>query len=111
MEKFNGNIGFKDIEEVTRGVYVNNVIVRHYTGDTIRLTRQLESTDHVNPDIKMNIEFSILGDTYAHNNFLNMLYIEYKGVKWVINTVDPQYPRLIVTIGGEYNVESGPTTN
>ena len=40
-----------------------------------------------------------------------MLYIEYKGVKWVITTVHPQYPRLIVTIGGEYNVESGPTTN
>ena len=48
-------------------------------------------------------EFSILADPYARNNFHSMRYIKFMGALWKITTVEVQYPRLILNVGGVYN--------
>jgi hypothetical protein len=35
-----------------------------------------------------------------------MRYVTYMGLKWRITNIDPQYPRLILTIGGVWNGQS-----
>ena len=32
-----------------------------------------------------------------------MRYVEFMGAKWKISSVEVQYPRLILTVGGVYN--------
>ena len=48
--------------------------------------------------------FSIVADEYAYAYFHLIKYIEYNGVKWVVQTVDAsQPPRLTLEVGGVYN--------
>ena len=69
----------------------------------IRNIRQLEASDKVNDDINISNEISIIADPFAYQNFHAMRYVEFMGAKWKISSVEVQYPRLILTVGGVYN--------
>ncbi|WP_347256075.1 hypothetical protein [Anaerostipes sp. PC18] len=106
MAKFYGEIGFAFTEENKDrpGVWTPTMEKRTYYGELIRNTRRLQGSD-VNDDVAMNNEISILADPFANQNFRAMRYVKYMGTKWKIVNVEVAYPRLILTIGGVYNVE------
>ena len=106
MAKFYGKIGFAKMEETAPGVWVENVTEREYYGDVIRNIRRLQDGIGLNDDINVNNEISIVADPYANENFHSMRYVRYMGAKWKISSVDVQYPRLILTLGGEYNEQT-----
>ena len=60
----------------------------------------------MNSDITIANEISISADPYANGNFHAMRYITFMGSKWRIESVEVQYPRLILSIGGIYNGET-----
>ena len=109
MAKFYGKIGFiKTYEEydgdIPTGIYKKDIIEKSYKGDIIRNNRHWnESTEKTNDDISINNQFSILSNSFATENLAYMRYIEYKGIKWKILSIDIEYPRLILTVGGVYN--------
>ena len=103
MAKFFGPIGFAEPAETTPGVWEEAITERYYYGDLIRNVRRLQSSDKVNDDINVSNEVSIVADPFANENFHSMRYVEFMGAKWKITSVEVQYPRLILTIGGVYN--------
>ena len=103
MAKFYGKIGFAEMAETTPGVWVENITEREYYGDVNRNIRRLQTGMGLNDDISISNEISIVADPYANENFHSMRYVRYMGAKWKISSVDVQYPRLILTLGGEYN--------
>ena len=103
MAKFYGAVGYAVTEENTPGVWVENIIERMYYGELIRNTRKLQSTEYLNDDINISNEISILTDPFAYANFHSMRYVDFMGAKWKIISVEVQYPRLILTVGGVYN--------
>ena len=103
MAKFYGAIGYAEQVETSRGVYVNKITERMYYGDLNRNVRRLESSGHLNDDINIANEISIVADPFAYDNFHAMMYVEFMGAKWKISSVEVQRPRLILTIGGLYN--------
>ncbi len=103
MAKFYGAVGYAVTEENTPGVWVENIIERMYYGELIRNTRKLQSTEYLNDDINISNEISILADPFAYANFHSMRYVDFMGAKWKITSVEVQYPRLILTVGGVYN--------
>lgn len=105
MAKFFGKIGYGVSEETRPGVWRNTITEREYCGDLTRNTRRLESASQVNDNINISNEISIVADPFAYENFHSMLYAEYNGAKWKISSVEVQYPRLILSIGGLYNEE------
>lgn len=107
MAKFYGIIGYGVSSEIRPGVYKNTITERMYSGDIVRNTRRLQSTDSVNDNIVISNEISIVADPYAYQNFHAMRYIEFMGARWKISNVEVQYPRLILSLGEVYN---GPTT-
>lgn len=107
MAKFYGKIGFAEQVETKPGVWKPQIIDRNYYGDLIRNTRRLEGSDQVNDNINIANEISIIADPYAKENFHKMKYVEFMGAKWKVSSVEVQYPRLILTLGGVYN---GPST-
>ena len=112
MAKWFGNIVYADCVEDPEGsgIYKNKTIVRQYQGDLIRNYRRLDSGSNVNDNINISNELSILADPYAYENFHKIIYVEFMGAKWKVTGVDAaQRPRLILTIGGLYNGENGPT--
>lgn len=103
MAKFYGPIGFAVQAESSPGVWTEDITERKYFGDVIRNTRRLQSDSQVNDNITVSNEISIVADPYANQNFHAIRYVEFMGTKWKVSTVDVQYPRLILTLGGVYN--------
>ena len=103
MAKFFGKIGFTKTEETAPGVYREVITERDYRGDVLRNTRKWENGEHLNDDLNVNNQISIVADAYANENFFAMRYISWMGAYWKITNVEVQRPRLILTIGGVYN--------
>ena len=106
MAKFCGKIGYAEAVETTHGIWQGRTTERACTGELLRNTRRLQGSDRVNSDITIANEISIIADTYANGNFHAMRYITFMGSKWRIESVEVQYPRLILSIGGIYNGET-----
>ena len=92
MAKYFGTIGFVETKETTPGVWEPKVITRRYYGDLERRGRNRDNPTAINDDLRVNATIS-------------MEFIEYSGAVWKISSVDVQYPRLILTLGGVYNGE------
>lgn len=103
MAKYYGLIGYAETVETAPGVWKEQTTERVYYGDVIRNSRRLQSTEHLNDDINISNQISIVADPYAINNFHSMRYAEFMGAKWKVSDIEVQYPRLLLTLGGVYN--------
>ena len=106
MAKFYGKIGFVDTVEDpdNPGVWEEKTVEKEYRGELIRVNRRLQSSSNsVNDNITISNEISIVADPYANENMYAMRYVIFGGAKWKIETVDVEYPRLKLSIGGIYN--------
>ena len=103
MAKFYGKIGYVATQETRPGIWEEVVTERNYYGDLTRNNRRLESNSQVNDSFNISNEISIVADPYARENFYSMRYVEFANAKWKISSVEVQYPRLILSIGGLYN--------
>jgi len=112
MAKFYGVVGFdvSGIEgfEVTtqykRGVTAEVYHEQYYSGDVIRNTRSLQADNKVNEDISISNQISIIADPFVTENFHAIRYVKYMGTAWRVTSVEVQYPRLILSLGGVFNV-------
>lgn len=103
MAKFYGAIGFGVTTETANGVWEEVITERNYYGDLVRNTRRVESSENLNDNINISNEISIVADPYAYENFHLMRYVTFMGTKWKVTSVEVQYPRLILTVGGVCN--------
>lgn len=106
MAKFYGKIGYVETAETTPGVWTEQITELEYYGDFMRNTRNLSTSDKVNDSVRISNQISIVADPYAYENFHSMRYVEYMGAKWKVESVEVQYPRLILSMGGLYNGET-----
>lgn len=109
MAKYYGKIGYAEYDYEREGIADETIVERTYYGDLLQNTRRLQSTDEVNDNLTLSNRISILSDPYALENFHKIRYAEYMNVKWKVSTVDVQYPRLVLTLGGVYNEANGPS--
>ena len=105
MPKYYGNIGFAVTEETKPGIWEEIITEKPYYGDVMINSRNLQTRDHVIDDVMINNSFSIVADPYATENMYAMRYLTWNGAKWKVTTVNVEYPRLILTVGGIYNEE------
>ena len=103
MNKYFGTIGYDVPRETRPGVYTPHITEREYFGDVLKNTRRYDSAGKVNDDLVINISLSIVADPFAYENFHHIKYATYMNSKWTVKTVDPQFPRLILTLGELYN--------
>ena len=103
MGKWAGKIGFAVPKETTPGVWKDEIVQRTYYGDMTRNTRRLQSSGNLNDNLVIANELSIIADPYANENFHAIRYAEFMGTKWKINSVQVQFPRLILELGEVYN--------
>ena len=106
--KYFGQIGFAVSDETTPGVWEGEPIERSYYGDIIKNYTRPEGNEIVD-DIEISNQISIVADPFAYENFQHMKYVRYMSAEWIIKSVDVQYPRLVLSIGGVYNGEVAKT--
>lgn len=103
MGKFYGKIGYGYSEETAPDVWEPVIRTREYFGDITRNSNRWQKGESLNDDFVINNVISIVADPYAYENFYAMRYVEWMGVRWKINSVEVQRPRLILSLGGVYN--------
>lgn len=104
MTKWFGKVGYSETVETTPGVWIPQDTVCEYYGDIKRnTTRWAGNSDSTNDDLTVNTQISIVADPFAFEKFYSMKWIEFMGAKWKITNVDPQPPRLNLTLGGVWN--------
>lgn len=104
MARFAGKIGFAETYEAEPGIWKDKIIERTYYGDINRNTRRNKTSKGVNDDLTVSIEVSVVADLFASDHFHLVRYVEYRGVKWKVSSVDLQPPRLILNLEEVYNV-------
>ena len=103
MAKYYGSIGYAETVEIRPGVWIEQIVERNYYGDVTRNQRRWQSGENLNDNLNINNQISIVSDPYARENFHAIRYITWMGSKWKVNTVEVNYPRLVLEIGGVYN--------
>lgn len=113
MGKFFGIVGFVKSQEDPDhpGVFVEVPTENEYGGDVIRHIRRWQGVaDHTNDDVAVDSQISIISDPFAFENFSHIRYVEWLGSLWKVTSAEPQYPRILLTIGGVYNGVHGQKT-
>lgn len=103
MAKWYGKVGYIISKEVTPGIWAPEPIEHPYSGDTIKLVSKWSTSSQVNDNLDLSTQISIVSDPFAYENFQSIKYVEFMGSFWEVSSVEPQYPRLILTVGGVYN--------
>ncbi len=103
--KFFGIVGFAVTEETRPGVWEPKIVKKDYYGDVTRFNSRYTQPNKVNEDVTISNVISIVADPFANQNLHTIRYVEFMGAKWQVTSVEVQYPRLILTIGGLYNGE------
>lgn len=103
MAKWYGQIGFGKTVETAPSVFTEEIVEQSYYGDIVKNTRRLQTSDKVNDDVVIANQLSIVADPYACENFHSIRYATYMGTKWKITDVQVEFPRLILSLGSEYN--------
>ena len=104
MAKFHGSLGFIEHKETSPGVFEEVATELPYTGDVLLNSTSWERGEGANDDLNVSNRFSIIIDPHALGNIQHLRYILWNGTKWRIKNVDVQRPRLVLAVGGVYNV-------
>lgn len=113
--KFFGNVGFAFQEETAPDVWREIVTKRPYRGDVIRRRQRMDNSNYrygqsYNDELKLENEFSIVADDYMHKNAPYIRFIEFQGNAWKVTSIEIQYPRIILSLGGVYNGNTTPVS-
>lgn len=103
MNRWYGKVGYIETVEIEPGIWEEKEMVRSYYGELVRNSSKFRVSGDVNDDKDVSVELSIVADPYSSLHFHAIRYVEFGGTKWKVSTVEPKRPRLILSLGGEYN--------
>lgn len=103
--KFSGKIGFyRGNEEVRPGIWEEKIVERPYAGDLLKDNRRFNHTsEQQNVQFTVQNRISILADMYSRTYWPSIRYVLWNGVKWSVSSIEVEYPRIIITLGGYYH--------
>lgn len=110
MPKFYGKVGYIETVETAPSVWTEQVTERNYYGDVLENRASWrDAQEKVNDDLTINNRISILADPYSVKHFSAIRYVEFYNSLWKVTSVQVQFPRLILSIGGVYNGDTAGT--
>lgn len=109
--KFCGKIGFwlGDVE-TSPDIWKPQIEDKPYFGDVLEARRTFQNDGSQNEKFTTNNQISVLSDLYMQQNWGSIRYVEWCGIKWKVTNVAVGYPRITLTLGGEWN-DSGRETD
>lgn len=94
----------RDSQDRPNGVFKEEIVERTYKADVMSYGYRNQQGESINDDYKINNKLSIVAcDAFTISHLNSIIYCEYLGIKWKVTSVDIQRPRLIISLGGEYN--------
>lgn len=106
MARYCGKIGYSITEETVPGVWVDKIVEHIHYGDVLTNSSRWDNGTGLNDDISIRNELSIMADPFAFSNFQHIKYAEWMGTLWKVTSISVEYPRLRLSLGGEWNGET-----
>lgn len=103
MDRFHGFIGYGIQTETTPGVWTDKIIEREVYGEYKKNFAGTTNQGSVNNGITLSNNISVVTNAYFKKNYQNIRYLRIDNQYWVVNLVELNYPRAILSIGGVYN--------
>lgn len=104
MARWFGKVGYSKTVETVPGVWTPQNTEIEYFGDVNRnSTKWTGNSESTNDNLTINVQISIVADPFAIEHFSSIKWIEYMGAKWKIVNAEPQLPRILLSLGGEWN--------
>lgn len=112
MARFYGPIGFvTQVEDPAEsGIWVEQAVEKNYRGIVSRNTKRWDNGNQLNKDLNISNTISIVADPYISDHLNQIRYIKWLGGYWEISSIDVEFPRLVLSIGGVYNGPTAGTT-
>lgn len=101
--KYFGNVGYAVTEETSPGVWTEQIREQPCYGDVTRNYKKYESSEHLNDDLNVSNQFSLVLNKELIESFMFLRYIWWMGQRWEVGNVELAPPRLILQVGGVYN--------
>lgn len=103
--KFSGKAGFRiDDVETEPGIYEPKVVVKPIKGSVVSNHYQHQNSDKSTIDnVRITNQLSIVANQFLNEHISNLMYVEFQGVKWKVESFDIRPPRVVVSLGGVYN--------
>lgn len=107
MARFSGTIGFlrtveRDPEHHT-GIWDEVITEKRYYGDVFSNSVRWDQNGTLNENLAISNRISIVADAFARQNLGAMRFVRWLGDTWKILNAEIQYPRIILTLGGQYH--------
>lgn len=104
MAKYFGKVGFGGDDESSPGVYMTQITEEEVYGDIYKDTVAVKDGKHANEEISLGMKISIFLNLNT-SDYSKIKYATHLGTKWKVTSVEPQFPRLVLTMGGVYNAQ------
>lgn len=101
--RYYGDIGYFETVETKPGLFEEKIVFRKAKGDVIRNAKRNQLSSNINDNIILNNSISIVADPYAREHFFAIKCVKWQGALWEVKSVEVQYPRLILELGGPYH--------
>lgn len=103
MGKWFGKVGYSVTEETVPGVWEEKITERSYYGEVKRYSRRWDKGSYQNDDFRITNNLEIIADAYANEHYNNIKYVWIDNTRWKVTGADKERPRIILTLGTEYN--------
>lgn len=107
--KFYGKVGFWDDlgeENVGDDVWRPIIVEKPYRGEILKNYQKIQKGEFQNDEFTISNKIKIIADMYFNSKQDSIKYVEWKGVKWKVTSIEPDYPSVILELGGVYNEET-----
>lgn len=101
--RFHGEVGYGGTVETAPGVWEDVITEVAYYGDVESNAFRASQGDQVLETLTLSNSISIVADAYANENFSNIRYVMWNGVRWTVNSIIIERPRLTLYLGEVYN--------
>lgn len=106
MNKWYGRVGFMNTvyDSAHRGTFKEQFTLREYYGDILRMSQRWQTVaDKTNDDVSVSHRISIVSDPFAAQHFHEIRFVEWLGTRYKAESVEVEYPRIIISLGGVYH--------
>lgn len=103
MAKSRIKIGFAKTVETSPGIWDEQIQEKVYYADVTRRYVKQNYNTTINANVDISNTLSIVANPEILTNLQSIRYVSWMGQRWSIGSIEVNYPRLILGIGGIWN--------
>lgn len=107
MARFYGIVGYSIPEETEPGIFKDQIVEHNHFGTITQHSRRWVNAEGINDNLALSNQIRILADDYAYQHCSAIKYVYWMGAYWKVESIKVEMPRIVLTLGGVWNGETG----